>query len=555
MKNNTFFKLFIIILIGFAFRLWFLDKPEGLWNDEYVSWHIASQTDWTIFWQKVYENCHMPLYYFYLKIWMLLFSDTDTSLRWSSILPSILSILIMFFIGKELKNKTLGLYCATFTAISSFLIYFGQEVRLYSLIFLITSCIVYYFIKSLKEPETPNIILFYSSNIVLILTHTLGIIFSFFNILLFLFYQKNQNQIQKKLTIKSIILVIFTIIISSSLLFTIATSKNLSQFWSEFSLTKVVSNFIDYFSPILVNLTSTPKDFLSYIWNNNDLNYSFILFAIIPTFIGLYGIYLAIKDKNKILNYLILSAGLFFLTLIFLSICGKMILVTKYSIEIYPILILASAFGIMSIKKDVIKKFLIFIFIGLNLCYLIFSPDSTPKRTRPEGHKAVAELVKETNFKQNDIIIFTYYGADKFERYLDKNQELTTYTINKFNFNYPLFDGENYYEILNTCKENHKDFFADYPNTKFQNYINSNYISKLNKGDKLGIISLDSVSFLSSEKMNEIVKDDAKYRNTSLIFLVFSAVKNNLLYAAKNKLRFYSMTKYGDWTLHVYIKE
>lgn len=555
MKNNTFFKLFIIILIGLTFRLWFLDKPEGLWNDEYVSWFIASQSDWNTFWQKVYENCHMPLYYFYLKIWMFCFSDTDISLRWSSVLPSILSIPMMYFVGKEVKNNNLGLFCAILTALSSFLIYFGQEVRLYSLVFLITSSIIYYFIKAIKEPSNKNIILFYFSNIVLIITHTLGIIFSFFIIIIFIIHQINKKEIKKKLTIKSLLIVIGSILLSSSLLYTIATSKNLSQFWSEFSITKIVCNFIDYYSPILVNLVSTPKDFLTYFVNNNEINYSFIIFAIIPTIIGLYSLYLSIKEKNEIINYLIISSSLFFITLMILSICGKMILVTKYSIEIYPMLILTSSFGLLSIRKEILKKILIFIFVGLNLFYLCFSNDSAPKRTRPEGHKAIAELLKDTNLNKNDTIVFTYYGVDKFERYIENSKELNTYTINKFNFNYPLFNGENYYSILQNGKINHKDFFTEFPNKKFQKYILNNYISKLKKGDKLGIITLNSVSFISVDKMKEITSDDKKYQDTSFIFLVFSAVKNNLLYAAKQELKFDTMNTYGDWTLHVYIKE
>ena len=36
MKNNTFFKLFVILTIAFLFRIYMLDKPEGMWNDEYM---------------------------------------------------------------------------------------------------------------------------------------------------------------------------------------------------------------------------------------------------------------------------------------------------------------------------------------------------------------------------------------------------------------------------------------------------------------------------------------------------------------------------------------
>ncbi len=558
MKNNTFFKLFIIILVGFAFRLWFLDKPEGLWNDEYVSWFIASQTDWNTFWEKVYENCHMPLYYFYLKIWMFCFSDTDISLRWSSVLPSILSIPMMYFVGKELKDKNLGLLCALMTSLSSFLIYFAQEARLYSLIFLLSSISVFYFIKAIKDTTNKNIILFFVSNALIIITHTLGIIYSFFNILFLLLHILKEKNNEKTKLVTPIVLISFIVLICSSLLWTIASSKNLSQFWSNFSFTKIGTTFIDYLSPVLTNLVSTPTSINSYIFSENDIVYSFIIFAAIPTILGLIGFVKGAfnaKYNEGILKSLLYSAFSFFFILIILSAFGKMILITKYSIEMYPILILTTAYGFLSFKKEFLKKSIIITFIGLNLFYLYFSPDAAQKRTRPEGHKAVVELIKESNFTKNDIIIFTYYNADKFERYLPNLEYYTFYSITKFDFNYPLFDGENYYSILKDGKINNKDFFTEFPNEKFQKYIFNNYISQLKKGEKLGIITLNSVSFISVDNMKKITNDEKLYNNTSFIFLVFSAVKNNLLYAAKQELKFDTMNTYGDWTLHVYIKE
>ena len=221
----------------------------------------------------------------------------------------------------------------------------------------------------------------------------------------------------------------------------------------------------------------------------------------------------------------------------------------------YPILILTTAYGFLSFKKDFLKKAIIITFIGLNLFYLYFSPDAAQRRPRPEGHKAVAELIKESKFTQNDIIIFTYYSADKFERYLPDLEKYTHYSITKFDFNYPLFDGENYFEVLKNGKEKHKQFFEEFPNEKFQEYIKKNYVDKLQKGQKIGIVTLDSVSFIPSTTMKMIANNTKMYEQTSFIFLIFSAIKNNLLYTFKTNLKFESLTKVGDWSLHVYVKE
>lgn len=551
MKKDTFFKLFIIFIVGLMFRLWFIDKPEGLWNDEYVSWNIAAQTDLKNFFSLMFKNCHTPLYYFYLKFWMLICGDTDISLRLSSLLPSILSIIAMFFVGKELKNEKTGILCALFTAISSFNIYFAQEARLYSLIFLFTSLTVLFFIKTIKEHTNKNLILFFTLNALVCATHTLGIIFSFFNILILsIHFYSNKIKINWKYSIPFIVMFVMI----CPLLFIIATSRNLSQFWSEFSISKIFCTFIDYYSPIIVNLQSTYSSLISYFYKDGIVNYAFIIFGFLPTTIGLIGLIKSILEKNKILNMLLISAGLFFATLVLLSIMDKIVLITKYSIEIYPVLILATSIGFLSIKKEFLKKSMIILFIGLNLFYLLNSPDAAPKRIRPEGNKAVVDLIKKTNLKTTDTIFLTYYGEDKLERYLENKDDYNFISINKFNFNYPLFNGENYFDIIKNGKECHKDFFAEFPNTTVKKYVETNILNQMKSGDRIGFITLEGVSFINNENMKKIIIDDEKYKKTSFIFLVFSAIRNTSLETFNNKLELETIEKWGDWTLYVYKK-
>ena len=552
MKKDISFKLFIIFLIGLMFRLWFIDKPEGLWNDEYVSWNIAAQTNLNDFFSLMYKNCHTPLYYFYLRAWMLICGDTDISLRLSSVLPSIISIITMFFVGKELKNEKAGLLCALITAISSFNIYFAQEARLYSLLFLFTALVTLFFIKSTKEQTNKNLLLYFTLNALLCATHTLGIIFSFFNIaILYTYFYKNNIKINLKHSIPFV--VIFVII--CPLLFIIATSKNLSQFWSGFSLSKIFCTFIDYYSPIIVNLQNTYSSIVSYFYKDNVINYVFIIFGLTPTIIGIYSLVKSVLIKNKILNLLLINAGLFFMTLIILSLIGKMVLVTKYSTEIYPILILATTMGLLSIKKETIKKCLIIIFIGLNLFYLVNSPDSAHKLVRPEGHKAIVDLIEKSNLKEGDFIFITYYGKDRLERYLPDKNKYNFISINKFNFNYPLFNGENYFNLIKNGKISHKEFFVEQPNSTIESYTNSNIINHLKKEDRVGFIVLEGVSFINKERMNEILKDEKKYNKTSFIFLLFSTIRNTTLDTFNNCLELESVDKWGDWTLYVYKKD
>ena len=96
--------MYIVLLtfLGLALRLINIDKPEGLWNDEYVSWFIASTPFNAGFGQEVLKQCHMPLYYLYLKP---IANFNDVILRLSSVLPSIISIPVMYLVGKEYSKK------------------------------------------------------------------------------------------------------------------------------------------------------------------------------------------------------------------------------------------------------------------------------------------------------------------------------------------------------------------------------------------------------------------------------------------------------------------
>ena len=90
--------LFFILLVGFILRLSFINKPEGLWNDEYVSWYVANTPFREGFWQEVLKQCHMPLYYLLLKPFA---SCSDIVLRLTSVVVGVLAIFAMYFAGKE----------------------------------------------------------------------------------------------------------------------------------------------------------------------------------------------------------------------------------------------------------------------------------------------------------------------------------------------------------------------------------------------------------------------------------------------------------------------
>ena len=137
--------LFFIILFGLLLRLSFINKPEGLWNDEYVSWFVANTSEG--FWQEVFKQCHMPLYYLYLKPFT---QFSDIVLRLTSVIPGVIAVWIMYLTGREFSKKA-ALYSALITSVLSFLVYYSQEVRFYSLLFLFSALSLLYTVRVIKN--------------------------------------------------------------------------------------------------------------------------------------------------------------------------------------------------------------------------------------------------------------------------------------------------------------------------------------------------------------------------------------------------------------------
>lgn len=523
--------LFLVVL-GTVLRLIFIDKPEGIWNDEYVSWYIASIPYGKAFWQAVYAQCHMPFYYLYLKFFIHYFGNSDLMLRLTSVLPGILSIINMYFVGKEFKDEKLGILCAAVTALSSFLIYFSQEVRFYALLFLFASLVLLFTLKLLKEQKPTNIIFFIIFNLLVIFTHSIGFIFVFFNLIFVSLYLSKAEKYKK--TIISMWVSIFLLsLLGSPLLFQIFTTHSQSQWWSHFTISKIGFLITDYFSPVLTNIVSAPDNFFY------SFTLGFIIFAMLPSAIAITGFIKALQAKEyRILGLTYVSLA-YILTLTLTASIGKMVFITKYSMEIYPILILIMSFGLLEFKK-VWRYVLIFLFCFLNLFYILAFPVSAPKLHRSEGHKIVANLLKNADLNKDDLILLTYYPKNRFEKY--------------FNFDkYQVFsiDKGNFLQYLNV---NSKDDFKKINNKYFENKLKDEILNKLKPNQKIAIVVLNDVALYSPFQMQVITNSNKEYKNTPFLFLAFSYIKNEIMKEALENLQILRIEQKGSWSVITFFK-
>lgn len=553
-NKRTYFNLFLIVIFGLLIRLTAIDKPDGLWNDEYISWYISTKSTSDGFFQAIFQNCHMPLYYFYLKIWTFLFGNGDVTLRISSVLPSVLSIITMFFVGKEIKNEETGYLCAAFSAMSGFLIYFSQEVRFYSLLFLFSALAILFMMRLVEKQSKANYICFFITNLLVFLTHTIGFVFVFFNFLFLFGYLKKQGKISAKVISVLIGLTTLAVLPFMPFLYKTLTGSYISQFWSDFSFTKLFFIVSDYVSPIQINLINTPIHVYTLLIKNGKLNTGYIIFAIIPIFISLLCFIKALTKNEYKIRLLTVSTLCTLLVMIGASLTGKMVLITKYTTEIYPAFIAVFMAGLFFIRPENIRKILAIVLFGLTFSYLMISDFAPQKLHRQEGHKLVADLVRDAKLSGKDKILLLYYNPNRFGKYL-KTDDYTIESVTKYNFQYKVLENPPYQrDVIRNGKEMFYDNFQSGNNEYFQKQIKENIFDKMEKGDKFALITLKSVSFIDEKRMKEVTESSDLYNRMPFLFLMFSHITNSVKADANAELTPIFAETSGKWQIYVWQK-
>ena len=555
-KNHTLI-LILIVLLGLLLRLWNIDKPEGMWNDEYLTWSIANLKFPQDFFKGVANNCHAPLHYFYLKGWMAIFKDSDVSLRVSSLVPGVISIFTMYLCAKEYLVKKHGELCALaaafITAISGFLIYFSQEVRIYSLTFLIASMVLFYSLKVFNNPSNKNCWMLTLFSLLLIFEHTIGFVFVLFNVCALIAFMQRKKK-ENNLFNNILAIVILSLPLVPFLFNLFAHPRYFSQWWAPFSWSKLLFYFTDLFSPVLKNISNAPPSFLNEIFSNAALNFGFIVFALVPTVICIAFIIKAFENGRRVNYYLLTLFVATFLTVLVAALFGKIIFLTKYLIELYPILILLVAVGWSTMKLKGLKISLATIFSVLTLFYIVVSYTSPVRLTRLEGQRLAVSALKDMGVKNSDRVLYLYYPPSRFEKYT-KEDNLFFYanSIDKYNFPYIVYLGEsNTYEAFKRGKELYRDIFLMKYNNKISSFMSDNYFSKLKKGDKFFIVELKTVSFFDEKRLENIVLNEEQYNRIPFLYLVSSYAKNYTLKEARKNLAYRGHWDSGSWRVYLF---
>lgn len=503
MKINKKEVIFIIAitLIALILRLINIEHSK-LWIDELYCFDIASKANILEILKTVFlKDLHAPFFFIILHFWIKCFDSSDIALLALPVVFSTLSIPAGYFIAKKLFNTKTAVIFAILCTISALEITYAQELKFYSLLPLLGLISTYFFLQITQSFDFKKALWLLAANITIIYTFNAGIFFVFAEFaagFVYLLLKRCENSSR---TLKKFLytFLLTGILYLPYLYFQIKTMLGLNKSVCtlfdifHFDLGFIFTLAQNFFTPCLVNLSNNAVNYTPLQAIKDTSMAGFVFYIVFFLVTCLYGIFAGLKKKDEKI-ILILSVTILFITvLISLALLHIIPLVTRYTLLVHLMAILAVSYGLNTIKNKTALITITSALVLISLFNFIFYKDTALFR-KASFHYYSAQILKNAGANRKDIIIMPYFGRFLY-KYHDKSA-LIDYRSEELLLESDAFLMKETFNLTDNEYEN-----PDKSNLKIQNYINStnpphaleeylykNYISKMQKNTRLFLI-------------------------------------------------------------------
>ncbi|MBU0763030.1 MAG: glycosyltransferase family 39 protein, partial [Candidatus Altiarchaeota archaeon] len=424
--KKSYFSLLIILLLGICLRLYDLGS-ESLWVDE-VSTVKNSKLSFVDGILDPFNN--HPLHGILLHFWIRLFGDSEYSVRFPSVVFGVFSIIMVFFLGRQLFDEDAGLISAFLLSVSVFNISFSQEARAYALFVLLCIFSYYCLILFLESGKRIYSIANAIASGLCIWAHPYGVFIllaQYSSVLVYALrfprvFRINRNWLKTQV-ITAIICFIYIFVMFSK-----GDGMFSGTAWIEPPSSNDVINSFNLFTGLTyAYLFPYPADV--------NLLYSQTLYCfwIVLIIASLYSLFVYSKKAKEcrrptdIFNIFLLASWFFTLTIfpLLISITFKPIFFSRFLIAATPVFYMLIAHGISSIGSEKTRNLILMILLFSSLCNArIYYVNQIN-----EDWRGVADFV-DSIADENDRIVFNNcYLIDSFNYYSNNTGNNHTYCI------------------------------------------------------------------------------------------------------------------------------
>ena len=187
-ENKRIEKIILGAVLALAFCIrWYKIAIPSLWSDEiFTAGRVALKVPDMI--RELRDSPFPPLYYLTVKASVLFLGLSEFSLRLPALLFSVLSVFMIYKLGKALFGSTAGLITAFLVALSAYQVNYAQEAKMYSMLWFFAIGSFLYFFRWLRSKQNKDLFLYAVFTDILIYTSYHGLIFLVLQNFYFIFY-------------------------------------------------------------------------------------------------------------------------------------------------------------------------------------------------------------------------------------------------------------------------------------------------------------------------------------------------------------------------------
>jgi len=153
-RHRHLIAVYMLVLLAFLIRAATLDV-QSMWRDEVDALRFA-----TLPWSEMLANFtrpgwNGPLFYLLLRGWIAGAGTSEFALRFFSLCFGVLGVPLIYVLGRQLFGLSVGLISALLISTSPYLVWYSQEVKMYTLVSILGLLAIYSLQRALKGGGWP----------------------------------------------------------------------------------------------------------------------------------------------------------------------------------------------------------------------------------------------------------------------------------------------------------------------------------------------------------------------------------------------------------------
>ena len=339
---------------------------QSYWDDELFSVAVSdpSRSLFEVI-RLTVKDVHPPLFQILLWLWFKCFGFTELTGRLFPAICGILAIPVIYLLGNEAQGREVGLIAALICSVNFYHLYYSQEVRSYSLFFLLGSLSFLFCLKLMFAYEKRNLAFYIAFTVALVYTHFFGIFAVVAQFIWLLAMLKRSPHLLKTGLIAGGLILLMT----SPLIPVVFKNASMDSFW----------------------IQRPPPDFIFQYFRQ------YFGSPMIAAFVAIFLFYGLIRRRSNEKEY---AAGIFLvwvLTVYLMPYIRSMIstpmLTDRNTIVALPAIFILCAFGLAKVKNRLLKIALTLTFLFVSLTHLFHEPMYYRVVTKPQIREAALALI------------------------------------------------------------------------------------------------------------------------------------------------------------------